>query len=179
MSRFEDAIPTIMAHEGGWASDGLDGGGTNFGITLTTFRKIRGASATLSDLRLLSADGAADIYRLAYWLPVFDLIDSQDIATKTFDMAVNMGPPQGVKILQRATYRLGYHPRDDGYLGPMTLAVVNSCDPKDLMAAICDEQRAFYLALVAQDEKYAPFLEGWLHRAKWAGSTPTEAKGIA
>jgi lysozyme family protein len=173
MSRFEDAIPTIMAHEGGWASDGLDGGGTNFGITLDTFKRVRGASATLQDLRSLSADGAAEIYRNAYWLPVFDLITDQDVATKTFDCCVNMGPKQGVKILQRAASDCGFRVNDDGALGPMTLAAVNSCHPHDLLLAMCHAMGEFYRALVAQDAKYAPFLQGWLVRSAWVG--PREA----
>jgi lysozyme family protein len=173
MSRFEDAIPTIMAHEGGWASDGLDGGGTNYGITFDTFKRVRGASATLSDLRGLSKDGAVEIYRLAYWLPVFDLIDDQDVATKTFDMAVNMGPKQGVKILQRACTACGFRVVDDGALGPNTLAAVNSCAPAALLLAMCHEQVDFYRALAAQDPKYAPFLDGWLKRAAWVGPRET------
>jgi lysozyme family protein len=173
MARFEDAIPTIMAHEGGWASDGLDGGGTNFGITFDTFKRVRGTSATLQDLRSLSADGAAEIYRNAYWSPVFDLIEDQDVATKTFDMAVNMGPRQGVRILQRACTACGFRAVDDGALGPMTLAAVNSCHPADLLLAMCHEQIAFYRTLVEQDAKYAPFLQGWLVRAAWVGPKET------
>jgi lysozyme family protein len=169
MSRFEAAIPVIMAHEGGWASDGLDGGGTNFGITFDTLKKIRGASATLSDLRGLSADDAASIYRLAYWPPDLDLVEDQTVATKTFDCCVNMGPRMGVRILQRATHECGFNVRDDGMLGPMTIAAVNSCDPHALVLAMCHEMVAFYRTLVEQDAKYAPFLSGWLSRAAWAG----------
>lgn len=169
MARFEDAIGTILAHEGGWASDGLDGGGTNFGITLNTLREVRGASASIGDLRSLSVDEAADIYRSRYWLPTFDLIDDADVATKTFDCAVNMGPKQGVKILQRACSACGFRVVDDGALGPNTLAAVNSCAPADLLLAMCHEQIAFYRALAEQDPKYAPFLDGWLKRAAWVG----------
>jgi lysozyme family protein len=173
MARFEDAIPTIMAHEGGWASDGLDGGGTNYGITLDTFRKVRGPEATVGQLRSLSADEAEGIYRSCYWSPIYDLIDDQDVATKTLDLAVNSGPRRAHIILQRACTACGFRVVDDGALGPMTLAAVNSCHPADLLLAMCHEQIAFYRALVEQDPKYAPFLAGWLVRAAWVGPKET------
>jgi lysozyme family protein len=176
MARFEDAIPIIMAHEGGWASDGLDGGGTNFGITYDTFKTVRGASATLEDLRELSADGAAEIYRHAYWLPVYDLIDDQQVGTKTFDMAVNMGHRQSHVLVQRACGDCGYRLIEDGRIGPASLAAINSCQPHPLLLAIVHNQVDFYRTLAAQDPKFQPFLSGWLTRAAWMGS---EQKGVA
>jgi lysozyme family protein len=178
MARFEDAIATVLEHEGGLSNHPNDPGGlTNRGITLTTFRKIRGASATPDELRGLSADQAADIYRLAYWLPVYDLIDDQDVATKLFDQSVNMGHMQAHKLIQRACTDCSYHLNDDGVIGPMTLAAVNSIPPHDLLLSMCHQQIAFYRSLVELKPGFAVFLDGWLKRASWVG--PRNEQGVA
>ncbi len=168
MARFEDAIGVILAHEGGLVDDPRDPGGlTNHGITWATFQRLRGTSATPSELRSLSEDGAADLYRIAYWPSVYMLIEDQSVATKIFDCAVNMGAHQAHVLLQRACSSCGFRLAEDGTIGPHTLAAVNSIDGENLVSSLCSQQAAFYRELVAEKPELAWALSGWLTRAKW------------
>jgi lysozyme family protein len=179
VARFEDALPVIMAHEGGWSNHKDDpGGATNHGITFDTFRAVRGPAATLGELRSLSEDEAAAIYRARYWLPVYDLIDDQNVGTKVFDMAVNMGHRQAHRLTQRACGECGYRVADDGLIGPSTLAAINSCSPPTLLLAMCHEQVEFYRDLAVTRPTMQAFLDGWLKRAAWVGEKSNEAQEV-
>ena len=82
MARFDMSIETILKHEGGYVNDPDDPGGeTNFGISKRQYLKIDIASLTIEQAKML--------YRQDYWK--YDEIISQPVATKVFDMAVNMG----------------------------------------------------------------------------------------
>jgi lysozyme family protein len=168
VSTFDAAIGTILDHEGGLVDHPADPGGlTNRGITWETYCQWKGARATMDELRALSVEEATAIYRALYWLPVYDLIDSQDVATKTFDMTVNMGHRQAHRLIQRATGDCGYRCAPDGVFGPATLAAVNSCEPSVLLLAMCHHQADFYRDLAATRPSMAVFLHGWLERAAW------------
>jgi lysozyme family protein len=168
MARFEDAIPTILAHEGGAVDHPADPGGlTNRGITWDTWKRIKGPDATRAGLLALTEAEAVEIYHREYWLPIYELLDSQNVATKVFDVAVNAGHRQAHRLLQESVSALGYRVAKDGLLGPNTLAAANSCDPAELVAEICEAQAAFYRGIVNINPGMIAFLGGWLERAKW------------
>jgi lysozyme family protein len=179
MARFEDAIPTILAHEGGIVDHPADPGGlTNRGITWATWQRVKGPDATRAGLLALTEDEATAIYRAEYWLPIYELLDSQNVATKVFDVAVNAGHRQAHRLLQESVSALGYRVAKDGLLGPNTLAAANSCDPAELVAEICEAQAAFYRGITNINPGMAAFLPGWLERAKWPflDASPTTEK---
>lgn len=153
MSKFESAIPFILEHEGGYCDvDGDPGGETNFGICKRQYPKL--------DILNLTEEQAIEIYRRDYWKPWLEELD-MDVAAKVFDMIVNMGTKQAVKLLQRAVGAT-----DDGIYGPETKASIRVRDPQDVVNALVGQQREFYTNL-AKKPSMTKFLKGWLRRANW------------
>jgi lysozyme family protein len=84
-----------------------------------------------------------------------------------FDFAVNAGPGQAKKTLQRA---LGVAP--DGAIGPMTLAAIRDADGPTLLRAFSAEKEKFYRGL----STFATFGKGWMNRI---AHVEDSAKGMA
>lgn len=173
MAIFENAIETVLAHEGGYVDHKDDpGGATNFGISLR-WAKQQGMEVDIDmdgdvdadDIRKLSRDEAANLYRKHFWSPLYEQISSQDIATKVFDLRVNAGANQAHIVLQRACKAAGAPIEEDGLIGQGTVAAVNKSNPLAVLAAFRSEQASFYRVLVAQKPSFSPFINGWLVRA--------------
>ena len=149
MADFNLAIPVVLANEGGLVDNPSDPGGlTNFGISQRSYPNV--------DIRALTPEMAADIYRRDYWK--FDAVDSQALCTKIFDMYVNMGH-SAVRILQTC---LGV--TADGLWGPGTCAAVNAAGD-DLLNTYRQALARHYQNLVLANPALAQFLNGWLRRA--------------
>ena len=162
MADLARALPFVLRHEGGWSDDAADpGGATNFGITLATAQRhgIMDADA----LRAITPEQVEAIYRQDYWR--FDGIDDQAVATKVFDMAVNMGLRTAVHLVQEVLNGLGAAVQEDGYWGPNTLAALNACRPDRVLDLLCLESAEHYQLLVANRPASGKFLKGWLARA--------------
>jgi lysozyme family protein len=181
MADFAMALRHTFGEEGGYANVKGDAGGpTNMGVTLATMQAALGVAADLNhdgrvdaeDVKLLTRDQAVAIYRDAYWcVPGFHLIRDDRIAAKVFDIGVTAGPPVAVILLQRAICHVAppgvARVRDDGQLGPKTLAALSACDPDLVLAALVSEQKGFYLRCIEEDPTKAQFKAGWLARAGW------------
>lgn len=189
MSSFDISCEVILKHEGGLVDHPADPGGiTNFGISLRfmqkTFPLLQKFGVALSFpipntpdmIRNLSRDQAREIYRTCWWdFFRYDKITDQLVATKLFDMAVNMGPPsttlaatgQANILFQRALAACGEHVFDSGTLVPSDYDSANRVDASDLLHAMCDQQARFYTDLAAAKPNLAVFLPGWLKRSKW------------
>jgi type VI secretion system secreted protein VgrG len=175
MATLAQALPWVLRHEGGWSDDPSDpGGATNHGITLATAQ--RHGIATAEDLRAITDDQVAAIYRADYWR--FDGIDDQRVATKIFDIAVNVGLATAVHLVQDALNTLGACLAEDGRWGPKTEASVNAVDPGKLLQLVSYEQAEYYRAIVAHRPESRKFLAGWLVRAQDC-PPPVEAEASA
>lgn len=177
MSRFDYAVDCVLHHEGGFVDHKNDpGGATNFGISL---RYLQGQSiidgdfdgdgdVDADDIRAMTRDDARKAYKVGFWIPnrIQD-IKSSLIATKVFDMAVNMGGKQAWKLVQRSCTKLGVVLSDDGIAGPKTLYAVNSLLAEDyiLLREIRKQQMEFYEGLVSKKPKLSVFALGWFRRA--------------
>lgn len=162
MADFLRALAWTLGHEGGWSDDEADkGGATNYGITIATAR--RHGIGSVEDLKAITADKVAQIYRADYWN--YDGIRNDRVAAKLFDMGVNMGPSRAIKYCQTALNDAGASLTVDGVYGPKTEAAVNASDPDELIADLCFEQRAHYLSICDRDNTQRKFLKGWLRRA--------------
>ena len=123
---FNTYIDYVFSHEKGYVDDPLDpGGATNLGITHETLGRWRGLKKkwrTLpkSEVENLTKEEAAEIYRAKYWdsCRCSDLPRGLDYAV--FDYAINSGPSQAAKDLQREVGAVA-----DGIVGGMTLKAVN------------------------------------------------------
>ena len=106
---------------------------------------------------------AKALYQQKYW--VYDGLISQNIANKVFDMAVNMGPKQAHKILQRSLQVQHADISIDGVYGPQTEQACNQADSMNLLVDLREHCSEFYVGLVQQKPEDQKYLHGWLRRA--------------
>lgn len=181
--RFLKAVAVVLAHEGGYVHNAADpGGATNFGVSLrfalAELAKDGDGDGVLdgdinhdgvvdeADIKAMSAEDAADIYRRHWWDRYgYGRITDDDVAAKVFDLSVNMGPKAAHKCLQRAIARCWCPTQVDGVLGVQTIQFANAADPDKLMHHLKAEAGAFYRDLVAAKPRLAVFERGWLNRA--------------
>lgn len=149
-NNFDRAIVEVLKHEGGYVDHPNDPGGeTNYGITKRNYPKL--------DIKNLTKAEAVAIYKRDYWLSYLDELP-YPVAAKVFDMIVNMGIRQAIKLAQRAA-----GVPDDGVLGAITAkALIDTPVEK-----ICEQQEKFYNTLATTKPKLRVFLKGWLKRASW------------
>lgn len=160
------AVTNRAADRGGW---------TKGGITLETLSAWLGRPATVDELRALDEQTARQIYALEYIIrPNYIGINDEHLRAFVVDIAVMSGPSVATTLLQRA---LGV--TVDGDFGPITLAAVNTHDPRDVVDELL-YRRAVWLARVvmadpalvalsAHDPAHAAKLQshnlaGWLER---------------
>lgn len=180
MAEFSLAINTVFKHEGRYVDDENDAGGaTNYGISLRFLLSTgdldkdgwrdgdinHDGDVNVEDIKFLSITDAEDLYRRYFWdKSGYDRIHDQVIATKLFDLAVNMGNHGANKIAQRAVRSaIGLKLDDDGILGLRSVAGINMSDPKILLPAIKSEAAGYYRAIRTKGAN--TFLKGWLNRA--------------
>ncbi len=105
-------------------------------------------------------------YQAHFWNHWYDQLNSDDLAKRVFDFAVNGGPGTAVRTLQQAVNALGGNLTPDGGWGPHTLAAANAADPDALVKAFIAARVAHYQAIVASNPADARYLNGWLARAQ-------------
>ena len=101
--RFDACLAEVLRHEGGYVDDPRDrGGATNLGLTLASFSQGLGRAASVAELKALTPEGAAPIYRRLYWrlAGCGDLPPGLDLMV--FDTAVNMGVGEARRLLRAA-----------------------------------------------------------------------------
>lgn len=156
MAKFDLSIDTILKHEGGYVNNPTDPGGeTNFGISKRSYPNV--------DIATLTIEKAKEIYRKDFWF--YDEIESQVIATKIFDIAVNMGAMPAHRMLQEALKNLGFPLVVDGVLGPLTKKATNDADMGRLLQEVRALQAERYAKIVINKPSQETFLRGWMRRA--------------
>lgn len=155
--RFERAMKLLAVHEGGYVNHPDDPGGpTNMGVTKETYdawRHARGLPA--APVGGISEDEVTAIYRAQYW----DAVRADDlppgVGYAVFDGAVNSGPAQAAKWLQRAVGA-----EADGVVGVQTLAATRAASPTETVERVCDQRLKFMRRL----KHYSTFKNGWKRR---------------
>ncbi|MHC2488723.1 lysozyme family protein [Sinorhizobium meliloti] len=149
---------------GGFVNHPRDpGGATNQGITQRTYDAYRrGKKLPQRSVRKLTAPERDAIYRRQYW----DAIDGDKLPAGVdyvlFDGAVNSGPKQSIKWLQRA---LGsaYRGQIDGVIGMATMGALQETEDHDaLIDRICDRRMIYLRAL----DTWGDFAGGWTRRVQ-------------
>ena len=149
---FDQIFERLIGHEGGYVNDPRDPGGeTNWGITKRTAR----ANGYQGDMRSLTRERAKSIYKAAFWDRAQADQYHPAIGYQLFDAAVNHGIGNAVRMLQRA---VGV--ADDGAIGSVTLAAINSKDVSDVLVLFNAERLEFYTNL----STFATFGRGWSRR---------------
>lgn len=157
MADFTTAISYVLENEGGYSNDPNDpGGATNFGIEQKEWPEV--------DIANINRDQAIGWYKPNYWEKApYDSIESQQVATKLFDMHVNCGLGTAVRIAQQA---MGFKNEDvDGNMGPATLSAINQAQPNDFLNAVVELLQAHYKSLETHNPKLVVFDHGWMNRA--------------
>ena len=151
-SRFAVYVERVLAHEGGFVDHPKDpGGATNFGIT----ERVARAWGYRGTMRNLSRGMAIDIYRENYWNAIQGDKLPGAVAFQVLDAAVNHGPGNAIRWLQRAA-----GVADDGRFGPITLAAVKRADTADLALVFGAIRLEFYASL----STFPTFGRGWTRR---------------
>ncbi len=177
---FQTALAQVLKHEGGFTNDPVDpGGATNFGISLRLARELGDldgdgdldldldgdGDVDADDIRNLTREQAAEVYFRLWW-ERFDYGRLHlTLATKLFDLAVNMGASQAHRCLQRALRACGYAVAEDGVLGPKTVSAIVGVRPEVMVVGLRSEAAGFYRVLVARRPASEKYLNGWLNRA--------------
>lgn len=174
MADFELAVTVVLEHEGRAYADPR-GGLTDYGISLAFLKLLpdedgdgfsdgdlnRDGIVCPEDIRALSLTRAIEIYRTCFWDKYrYGELRHQEVATKVFDLCVNMGPGQAHRVVQRALATLSPGIVVDGILGPKSRGALNSLPPAHLLTEIRHQAARFYRSL--DDSLH---LKGWLNRA--------------
>lgn len=158
---FKEALARVLIHEGGKVDHPKDPGGrTNKGITQRVYNGWRTKnSLPLRDVYQIADMEVEAIYRFQYWEPIKADFLPPGVGYVVFDGAVNSGPRQSTKWLQRA---LGPSAGAvDGVVGSVTLTAAQQDHDHDaLIARICERRMAFLQAL----KTWPTFKRGWTRR---------------
>lgn len=173
--RFNFAVSVVLDHEGGLSDNKADPGGiTKYGISLRFIKSEKldlNGDGVISkeDIINLNKAKANSIYYKYFWVKYhFDEIDNQIIATKAFDMAVNSGGSQSIKLLKRAINKIISEPVTiDSTLDDETIDIINNIDCDRLHRAMVAVEKDFYLQIIKEHEQFAVFKDGWMKRASW------------
>lgn len=149
---FDQAFKMLLQHEGLFSDHAADPGGkTMYGVTEAVARE----AGYRGDMRNLPLEVAQRIYKERYWDAV--RADELPVAVRyaIFDAAVNSGPRQAIRWLQRAVGA-----KDDGILGPVTLGLVRDANQEKLVRVVLAERLRFMSTL----SNWPAFSRGWARR---------------
>jgi lysozyme family protein len=150
--QFDTAFALLLGHEGDFSDHPADPGGkTRYGVTEAVAREV----GYRGDMRELPVELAKRIYLEKYWRPVRADDLPPGIRYAVFDGAVNSGPAQATRWLQRA---LGVEA--DGVIGPQTLAAAYAANPDALRARMLAQRLRFMAGL----PNWPAFSRGWSRR---------------
>lgn len=164
-NNFEACLRKVLVYEGGYSNHPKDPGG----VTLEgVIQRVYDAYRKKKNLpqRPLTPDmrnridwikERNEIYRSQYWDAVKGDLLPAGVDLVVFDGAVNSGPVQSIKWLQRAL-NLAIA---DGSMGDVTLLAIKNCKNYDqLVADICGRRMAF----LQQLKTWGTFRKGWSTR---------------
>lgn len=153
---FDKALALVLKSEGGYVNHPSDPGGeTMLGVTKRVWEQYIGRACKPGEMRTLTPAMVGPLYKKNYW----DAVAADELPAGTdyavFDFAVNAGPQQAKKTLQRA---LGV--AADGAIGPATMAAIKAADAPTLLRAFSAEKEKFYRGL----STFGTFGKGWMNR---------------
>ena len=155
---FDHCLEMLLKHEGGYVNHPKDPGGrTKLGVTERVYEAWVGRKVTEQEMRDLTVEDVAPIYRANYWDAVWGDHLPSGVDWSVFDWAVNSGPARATKALQRIVGAVS-----DGVVGPKTMQSVMDMDPIKIIDMMYEERQRFYQGLSTFDT----FGRGWTRRNK-------------
>lgn len=155
---FAFVMPKILVHEGGKVNHPSDPGGrTNQGVIQRVYDGWRQRHGLpLRSVYEMENHERDDIYKKQYWDAIKGDSLPQGVDYVVMDGAVNSGPVQSIKWLQRA---LGV--KADGVLGQATLGALEAINDMDALIAKILERRELFLKAL---KTFKTFGKGWMSR---------------
>lgn len=158
--RFPACLKIVLKHEGGYVNHPKDPGGrTNLGVTQRVWEEWIGRKATEQEMRALTADMVAPLYRQKYWQKVRGHELAPGLDLHVFDFGVNAGPARAIRYLQMM---VGTQP--DGQCGPATMKAlsnyINQYGAAKAVARYGELREQYYRQL----RTFSTFGRGWLRR---------------
>ena len=153
---WEAAFQWLMKEEGGFVNDPRDkGGATNMGVTQAAWEEYIGHSVTESSMKALTMGMVKPFYQSRYWARIKGDGLPSGVDYCVFDMAVNSGPAQAARFIQRVCAVTA-----DGIIGQKTLDAIHSDDPAELINAFCNDRLEWLKTLSG----FKTFGRGWASR---------------
>ena len=157
MSSFETTFSRTIGHEGKFQANPKDRGnwtggkegvgelkGTKWGLAAMTYPHLDIANITLEQ--------AKEIYFNDWWLKLKMDCWPNVMKYQIFDAAFNHGTGRANQFLQFAA-----RVKDDGVIGPKTIAAVNKTDPNDLVLRFLAKRLRYFTEV----KTWAEFSRGW------------------
>ena len=167
MAEFYPAVAFVLSNEGALTDDKRDMGEiTNHGISLRFYRATVKPDANDADIRNLSVAEAEAIYKAQFWgKSRYGELNSQLIATKMLDLAVNLGAHEANLCLQRAINNCCTPAITlDGIIGVKTIDCANILDENVLYGYLIVEAGKVYQEILIAHPQDKPFAAGWNKR---------------
>lgn len=140
---FLACLAFTLKYEGGYVDHPADpGGATNLGVTRATLARWRGRPVTKAEVKSLTHDEAAQIYRRFYWNPCGGSRLPSGVDAVVFDWAVHSGPSRSLHALKKVR------------------AAEPGSAPTQIVRALCRERRRF----LARLKGFSVFGRGWSRR---------------
>lgn len=173
MSNFHDSLEVLLHFEDTEYENDPDGGPTRYGITIPFLQDFYDKRrldkvATVESIKGLTREEIRIIYREMLWdrWDYGEIIDSKT-ATTVFLAAVNLGFRPAHKIAQNALRAVGARVLVDGWIGPITLAAMNGCEPGEYAAALREGVAGEYRLIMRLKPAKERNRKGWERRAYW------------
>lgn len=177
MASFEYAIGPSLINEGGFVNNPNDPGKeTNRGITLKFLKEQKIIDADYNhdgmidvrDLKDMPVGDAIKLFKNKWDVYGYQRINSNEIASKIFDMSLPVGQHQATLIAQRACRKINPDIEIfvDGIMGVYTVSAINSLAWIILLPALKEGYSAFFEMLGKIHPTSQEFVNGWLKRAQ-------------
>lgn len=157
---YDEAFERVLGHEGelsldrddrgNWTSGEVGKGqlkGTKYGISAMSYPTM--------DIANLTKEQAKQIYYVDFWMRVKGEKLHNALAFQLFDAAINHGPGNAIRMVQRAV-----SVADDGVVGPLTLDAIKNRGIDDTLK-LFNAERIDFFTKISTFNKYG---RGWMRR---------------
>ena len=163
---FTEALARVLASEGGFVNHPSDPGGmTNLGCTKATWEAFVGHPVSEADMRALTPEMVAPLYKRRYWDKVSGDQLPKGLDYVVFDAAINSGPGRAAKWLQQI---VGV--TQDGAIGQGTLEALKAVPVRMLITQYNDVRLQFLENLPT----WGTFGKGWGNRVAHVQSVASQ-----